>query len=153
MAIHTRVRNKRSLMDRFWERVFKFPGYEQEFCWVWVGPLAKNGYGLIGLGGRKDGVDYVHRLSYVWEFGVIPESLQVCHRCDNRGCVNPNHLFLGTHKTNSDDAWEKGRKKLQEKCKRGHLLVAGNLYKTNNGMTARRCKACVKERRCKNRES
>lgn len=97
-------RTKRSLVDRFWDRVTKSDG-----CWVWTGPDAGNGYGIIGRGGRRGGNAYVHRLSYEIHRGPIPKGMQVCHTCDVRRCVNPDHFFLGDHKANMRDAIAKGR--------------------------------------------
>ena len=75
-------------------------------CWEWSGCVTKKGYGLMT---RKNKNHYIHR--YVWEVvnGPIPEGLCICHHCDNRKCGNPEHLFLGTSKDNTQDMMKKGR--------------------------------------------
>lgn len=81
-------------------------------CWLWVGALSdaigsgKDGYGRVYLGGR---VQRAHRYAWILFRGPIPDGVEVCHRCDVTWCVNPGHLFLGTHTDNMRDAKGKGR--------------------------------------------
>lgn len=75
-------------------------------CWVWTGAKHKCGYGKF-LVNKK--LVLAHRYSYRIHRGRIPNEIQVCHKCDNRLCVNPEHLFLGSHQDNIDDRNRKGR--------------------------------------------
>ena len=75
-------------------------------CWEFEGSLGHSGYGRIYVHGRHEAA---HRVSYLANVGTIPTGLSVLHRCDNRICVNPDHLWLGTAKDNILDCHKKGR--------------------------------------------
>lgn len=75
-------------------------------CWVWSSCINDGGYGKAKINGK---MVLAHRLSHVLLIGNIPEGMHVLHRCDNRVCVNPEHLFLGSHQDNMDDRDTKNR--------------------------------------------
>jgi hypothetical protein len=75
-------------------------------CWFWMLYLDRGGYGLISRRGEQV---FAHRFSYETFVGPIGDGLYVCHRCDAPACVNPDHLFLGTHTDNMMDCRAKGR--------------------------------------------
>jgi len=94
---------------KFWSNV-KFSSRDQ--CWEWLGGRDSDGYAMFYLGvvDGKEKTSRVNRLVYELFYGIkIDPRLLACHRCDNPGCVNPHHLFLGTNSDNLMDASRKGR--------------------------------------------
>ena len=89
--------------DRFWAYVEK-----TLTCWLWNGAIEGWGYGHFKAAAPR-GMVRAHCYSWELENGPIPKGEMLCHSCDNRRCVRPSHLFLGTHQTNADDASQKGR--------------------------------------------
>jgi len=78
----------------------------QGSCWLWRRSKNSIGYGLIKVNYKTE---FAHRISYTVFKGPIPAGLCVCHTCDHPACVNPDHLWLGTRKQNSEDMVRKGR--------------------------------------------
>ena len=100
----------RSTAERFWPRV-NIPVLSQgellsDDSWEWQGGVAKRtGYGRVW---HKGETRLAHRVSYELAYGAIPDDTLVCHHCDNRPCVRPDHLFIGSHQDNHDDRGAKG---------------------------------------------
>jgi hypothetical protein len=104
-------RKRRSPAERFWEKVIPEPN---SGCWLWMGALIGNGYGLLGGGPRGSKALFAHRFSWELHNGLVPDGLWVLHRCDVRHCVNPAHLFLGDRTENIRDMYAKGRALCQQ---------------------------------------
>lgn len=93
------------IMKRFWLKVHIPNDITQ--CWEWLAYKNKKGYGKFSL--YHGCMIYATRISYIYYYGDIDSQLNLCHHCDNPGCVNPNHLFLGTQYDNLQDMVNKNR--------------------------------------------
>lgn len=112
--------DNRTLKERFNEKWMPEP---TTGCWLWMGDHFRDGYGKIRA---YDKTSRAHRVSYRIHLGEIPPGMCVCHKCDTPSCVNPDHLFLGTHKDNAHDRDAKGRahRPRGEECGWSKLNVA-----------------------------
>ena len=124
--------------ERFWSKVDKSHGNNN--CWEWLGGKNKQGYGRLNI---HRIIKLAHRISYELAYGTFDPSLSVCHRCDNPGCVNPTHLWLGTRTENNQDRNNKGRTVYQTgelvgSAKLTDLQVEEILSRFDNGETNRR---------------
>lgn len=127
-------------------------------CWEYGGKIGNRGYGLVFIETLPDGREkwaLAHRVVYEGMVGPIPEGMFLCHHCDNRKCVRPDHIFVGTDADNKADMYAKGRhphgethwKSKVTHCPQGHPYSGDNLYIRNCGR--RMCRACNNERRRK----
>lgn len=102
---HLMVKYTPEQIKTFWAKVSGTDNDEQ--CWEWNAALSGSGYGKLTINQRPV---TAHRFAWELVNGKIPDGLFACHKCDNRKCVNPNHLFLGTQKDNMRDMTNKGRR-------------------------------------------
>lgn len=124
MKIHHKMAHNEKLVDG--EKAIRHR-FEQQYerrnesqCWEWEGAVLKRGYGSIKVNGSTE---RAHRIAYRLEHGSIPEGLFALHHCDNKLCVNPSHLYLGTHEDNREDAVERDRTSHGENHHRAKLTA------------------------------
>ncbi len=107
--------------------------YSPSGCRFWYGGMSSNGYGVISVGNRSTSV---HVLSYRLFVGDIPAGMCVLHKCDNRNCLEPSHLFLGTRGENNSDRKRKGR----NDCRVGAFNTQAKLTSNDVRKIRRLCK-------------
>ena len=110
----------------FWSLVDK-----TENCWIWLGGRYGDGYGRVWKDGRRQAA---HRVAYELSISIIPDGIQACHHCDNKLCVRPDHLFLGTQADNMQDWTKKG---LNKALANGTLTQRGNDHWTRKPAATR----------------
>ena len=136
---HRWGRKPEPILERFWSKVDTSGD-----CWEWRGHIGATGYGSFSwTGGRPI---RAHRFSYLLANGSLDESLMVLHRCDNRACVRPSHLYQGDHLQNMRDRTERRRTHGMSKteCLNGHAYTPENTG--TSGGNRRYCKECDRVR-------
>jgi len=121
------------------ERIKRLVKIDGNGCWLYQGYKRAQGYAFNSFGGKPWPV---HRLMYALTKGAIPEGMFVCHTCDVRNCVNPDHLWIGTAKDNAQDCSAKGRVNGQAKthCPKGHPYDGVNSFVQNGRRHCRQCR-------------
>ena len=109
------------------ERIFLRKIKKTSSCWEWYGTKNKSGYGTIHCRKFKQRNILAHRFSWHLYNGGIPDDMCVLHKCDNRGCVNPSHLFLGTQADNVKDMMDKKRNKHPTKERHHFAKINGEI--------------------------
>lgn len=139
-----------TMADRFWSKVEK-----TETCWLWrAGPYADN-LDQYGIFQRGPGVGTIvaHRLAWMLSGREIPNGMWLLHTCDVRKCVNPDHLYIGTHEDNMRDMSQRKRSRCSKitHCPAGHPYSKFGSFRKGLApdRPARRCKLCMDESRKK----
>jgi ribosomal protein L37E len=140
---HRRV--SRTLEERFTDSFIPEPN---SGCWLWLGSRDRKGYGQIRV--AKHDLRYATHVALEINDRSVPDGMSACHHCDNPGCVNPDHLFIGTQQDNTTDMIRKGRASkpptakpgqgVKELCHRGHPMSGDNLFFTSTGRGCRQCR-------------
>jgi hypothetical protein len=137
----------RQLVDRFMKYVKKSTD-----CWEWIGVKNYKGYGRFSIYEKPISAGgHAHRFSYMIFKGNIPDCMTVHHKCENKSCVNPDHLELMTEKENRklSGCWSAVNSR-KTHCKNGHEFTKENIYyHFRNGSIRRHCKICRLEARKK----
>lgn len=122
--------NIKPIGERFEEKWMPVPWTG---CWLWLGYVMPNGYGMIGGGGRKGGMRLAHRVSYELHIGAIPKGMQLDHLCRVRCCVNPDHLEPVSQQENIS----RGSRPSSDVCAKGHV------YDEPSGKYGRQGRLCM----------
>ncbi len=133
---------------RFWKHVSPEPN---SGCWLWSGASMRSGYGVFRAGSLKDGtrrMESAHRFSCEMAHGKIPEGMQALHKCDFKPCVNPDHLYIGTHADNMRDMAERivrksydsrGESNANCKLNKNDIVAIRNSNESRRILAARYC--------------
>jgi len=116
-----------TVIDRFWAKVSK-----TDVCWEWTGSVSPGGYGQFRVSSYR--LVGAHRFSWELHGNDLPADQEICHACDNRRCIRPDHLFPGTHSDNMQDALRKGRLVHQVRshiAERGENINTAKLTRTD----------------------
>lgn len=124
-------------IERFFDRFVPVP---ESGCWLWDAATDTNGYGQLSL--NKTKVIKTHRMSYEIHNGPVPDGLHVLHKCDIRCCVNPDHLYVGTHQQNMKDRDRKhparGERHPKARLRESDVLNIRAIYKHGPKVTYQR---------------
>ena len=133
------METEQELTTRFFTKVEKAPSG----CWEWIAGKNAYGYGQFKYPTGSDNSMGAHKASYLYFYGSIPEGKQVNHHCDNRACVNPTHLYAGTHQDNMDDMVNRGRwnggMPKKEFCLKGHRIADDAIVRAEGHRSCRKC--------------
>ena len=127
----------------FWTRATNT--HNPNLCWEWTGALTSRGYGSL----QTDNTKWLaHRYAYTITNGPIPNNQMICHTCDNPKCVNPQHLYAGTHTDNMQDMVNKHRHHELNvtHCPQGHEYTPENTYRQPSRPNQRICRTCKQQR-------
>ena len=151
---------RRPLADRFWEKVDRTDG-----CWLWTGGKTSDGYGAIGAGGKGGKMLPAHRAALIVVGVDLADDALVCHTCDVRNCVRPDHLYVGTFATNNRDTLARNPAIRKRHALTGERIRAGlrrywDAHRTTHCRSGhpfdetntawysgkRRCRACLRDK-------